>query len=191
MNRWPLGSRSEKGSFPRENHRSCRRDRCVLRTVEMLLCTRRQALANIQPAYTGSAPGCDACVSTSHHLPCLLFSIDPFCSCLLHPNNSPHVQAVDNAKRLTEGDLDNLELAKGPAEVNRRRMVLNQVRCGAGAPCRLHCGVTLDGWTACYHVLGGFILFSFPLFCFLWSIFDNDECYRVSGGGLVVACDWC
>eukprot|EP00752_Nemacystus_decipiens_P004259 g3890.t1 len=35
-------------------------------------------------------------------------------------------RAVDNAKRLTEGDLDNLELAKGPAELNRRRMVLNQ-----------------------------------------------------------------
>lgn len=73
-------------------------------------------------------------------MPCLLFSIDAFYSCLLHPNNSPHVQAVDNAKRLTEGDLDNLELAKGPAEVNRRRMVLNQVGCGAGAlPCALRC----------------------------------------------------
>nr|ATQ35995.1 phytoene synthetase [Scytosiphon lomentaria] len=35
-------------------------------------------------------------------------------------------RAVDNAKRLTEGDLDNLELARGPAELNRRRTVLNQ-----------------------------------------------------------------
>ena len=40
-------------------------------------------------------------------------------------------QAVDNAKRLTEGDLENLELARGPAEANRRRMVLNKVRRGA------------------------------------------------------------
>lgn len=37
------------------------------------------------------------------------------------------VQAVDNAKRLTDGDLKNLELARGPAENQRRRMVLNQV----------------------------------------------------------------
>lgn len=36
---------------------------------------------------------------------------------------------MDNAKRLTEGDLENLDLARGPAEVNRRRTVLNQVRC--------------------------------------------------------------
>ncbi|CAM9097843.1 unnamed protein product [Pylaiella littoralis] len=35
-------------------------------------------------------------------------------------------RAVDNAKRLTEGDLENLELARGPADMNRRRMVLNQ-----------------------------------------------------------------
>nr|ATQ35994.1 phytoene synthetase [Punctaria latifolia] len=35
-------------------------------------------------------------------------------------------RAVDNAKRLTEGDLENLELARGPAEANRRRTVLNQ-----------------------------------------------------------------
>lgn len=42
-----------------------------------------------------------------------------------------YIQAVENAKRLTEGDLENLELTTGPVEVNRRRMVLNQVRCGA------------------------------------------------------------
>nr|ATQ35993.1 phytoene synthetase [Desmarestia viridis] len=35
-------------------------------------------------------------------------------------------QAADNAKRLTDGDLNNLELAKGPAEMQRRRTVLNQ-----------------------------------------------------------------
>lgn len=37
------------------------------------------------------------------------------------------VQAADNAKRLNDGDLDNLELVKGPGEANRRRTVLNQV----------------------------------------------------------------
>lgn len=58
-------------------------------------------------------------------------------------------QAVDNAKRLTEGDLENLELARGPAEANRRRAVLNQVRyravssysCKGRLIARYHCCV--------------------------------------------------
>eukprot|EP00904_Undaria_pinnatifida_P014149 jgi/Undpi1/9865/HiC_scaffold_28.g12319.m1 len=41
-------------------------------------------------------------------------------------STSTGAAAVDNAKRLTDGDLKNLELARGPAENQRRRMVLNQ-----------------------------------------------------------------
>lgn len=37
-------------------------------------------------------------------------------------------KAMENAKRLSIGDFENLEFMRGPAESQRRAMVLNQVR---------------------------------------------------------------
>lgn len=37
-------------------------------------------------------------------------------------------KAVSNAKRLAQGDLTDLELLRSPADIQRRRTVLNQAR---------------------------------------------------------------